>query len=166
MNQPKRSRCEIARKTVNPTVILIPKVLRGRKRWQIAQARCKYGRQQKDNANLEISYFNVLARVKRLMKGSRTLAFERDYKCDNTESNLAMHAFICDSFYLYLECEFDFCYSLEFAFHNCQCEVELRELLNPLKDHQRIKEVILKPDFLTYYKNVLAYQPEHFRYFL
>jgi hypothetical protein len=165
MNQPKRSRCEIARKTTSPTVNQNPIHIKGRKRYQIAQARSKNGRQQKDNESLEIAYFNVLARVKRLLKGSNKLYFERDYRRDHA-SYLAMYAFVCDSFYLYLECEFDFCYSLEFAFCNCRYEAELRELLTPLKDYQRIKEVCLKPDFTTYYKNVLAYQPEHFRHFL
>ncbi|MFA6247613.1 MAG: hypothetical protein WC615_11780 [Mucilaginibacter sp.] len=165
MNQPKRSRCEIARKTNKPTENLTPTKIKGRKRYQIAQARSANGRQQKDNENLEIAYFNVLARVKRLLKGSNKLYFERDYRKDGS-SYLAMYAFVSDSFYLYLECEFDFCYSLEFAFCNCRCEAALRELLTPLKDNLRIKEVSLKPDLTTYYKNVLAYQPEHFRYFL
>lgn len=165
MNQPKRNGCEIARKTTSPSANLTPTAIKGRKRYQIAQARSKNGRQQKDNVHLEIAYFNVLARVKRLLKGSNKLYFERDYRRDHA-SYLAMYAFVSNSFYLYLECEFDFCYSLEFAFYNCSREAELRELLTSLKDHLRIKEVTLKPDFTTYYKNVLAYQPDHFHYFL
>jgi hypothetical protein len=165
MNKTNRHRCEIARKPTSPTQIITPTHFKGKKRYQIAQARSKNGRQQKDNENLEISHLNVLVRVKRLLKGSNKLYFERDYRNDKS-SYLAMYAFVCDSFYLYLECEFDFCYSLEFAFCNCRFEAELRELLFPLKDHLRIKEVTLKPDFTTYYKNVLAYQPEHFHYFL
>ena len=165
MNQPKPSRCETARKVTSPTANPIPTQSKGRKRYQIAQARSTTGRQQKDNENLEIAYFNILSRVKRLFNGTNKLSFERDYRKDGS-SYLAMYAFICDSFYLYLECEFDFCYLLEFAFNNCQYEAELRKLLTPLKGYQRIKEVSLKPDFETHFKNVLAFQPTQYHHFL
>lgn len=165
MNQPKRSRCEIARKVTSPTATPTSKQFKGRKRWQIAQARSKDGRQQKDNASLEISYFNALNAAKRLMSGSKKLAFERDYRGDKS-TYLFMYGFVTDCCYLLLECELDNCYSLEFAFYKCKYEPQLRELLTPLKDHLRIKEVSLQPDFASYYKNVLAFQPTQYHHFL
>ncbi|MET3980406.1 hypothetical protein ABIB62_003007 [Mucilaginibacter sp. UYP25] len=167
MNQNTSSRCEKAIRVTDPSQTKPPQLFTGRKRYQIAQARNPNSRQHNDNLSLEISYFNVLARAKRLWKDSKQLAVERDFRMDKSIAyNQVMYAFITDSFYLFLECEFDYCYSLNFAFNDCPHEVALREMLQPLTSSFRVKEVSLKPDYATFYSNALAYQLEHFRYFL
>jgi len=60
--------------------------------------------------------------------------------------------------YLYIECSFDYLYRIEFAFHNCPCEAEVRELFAAYVFNGRTKEAKLKPSFSEFYHNVLAIQ--------
>jgi hypothetical protein len=139
---------------------------KGRKRWMIAQSRNENSRQHADSLALETGFAVALARAKRLLAGSNKLSFERDYKRDDRGGVLPIYAFLTDSIYLYLECSLDHNYVIQFAFHNCSIEPQLKELLLPLRNIGNVQEVKLKPDFPTFYKNVLAFQPKCFQYLL
>lgn len=147
------------------TLVPIPRHLRMKKRWAIAVNRDNNLSQKNRNLSVEVSYKSILTKAKKLLAQSRHPVFERDYRKDNTESALAMHAYLNNCFYFSLECDFVYNYQLEFAFNNCPFEAEIRELLRDLPFGVTAKEVTLKPDFSMFYLNVLKVQnKEHITY--
>jgi len=149
-----------------PTIQPIPKADRMAKRWIMGKRRARNSRQQLDNESIESHYHFILAKAKEWLSGNNQLVFERDYRFDNSEDAFALHAFISSSFYLYIECGFDFNYRVQYAFNDCKFEDELRRLLRPCPLNTAASQVRLKPDFNTFYRKVLAIQDERYVYYL
>jgi hypothetical protein len=140
---------------------------KSRKRWMIAQSRNVNSRQHNNNnVTLEMTFAVILARAKRLYAGSHKLAFERNFKRDQSAPDLPMHCFHTECMYLYLECALDHNFVIQYAFNDCKHEAQLKELLKPLKYIGRVEEVQLKPSFAIHFKNVLAFQAKSFQYLL
>lgn len=133
------------------------------KRWIVAKRYFGHTRRQLDNETLEGCFMHLLYKVRQLIKGQASTVFERDYRSDNSDSSLAMHAFMTDSIHLYLFCSLNFEYRIEFAFCNCPHEQAIRKLLDAFIFQGRTTEVQLQPDFNTFFRNVQVYQ--HSRYF-
>jgi len=139
------------------TIVPIPKSEQMRKRWKVAQSRSLHTPQKALNALVEQRYHQVLTKVKQLISGT-TPIFERDYRHDSRENALAMHAFIGEHIYLYLECDYSYKYQVEYTFHNCPFEHHIRAMLFTYPLDTRSKVTTLKPDFTTFYENVLRVQ--------
>jgi hypothetical protein len=132
------------------------------KTWKVAQRRSNYQEQQRTNTTVEVFYNSVLFNAKKLHGHSNQPRFERDYRNDRSESGLAMHAFLSDQFYFYLECDLHYDYNIEYAFFRCPFESEIRAMLKGYPCDTRAREANLKPDFPTFYKNVQAFQDKKF----
>jgi hypothetical protein len=144
------------------TIKPIPVHERIPKKWVEAKRKYSHTQQHRDNLLAEHSFMQLLKQATQLLKGEHKTAFNRDYRGCNATDAFAMQVFICPSFYLYLECSYDFVYRVKYAFNSCRHEGEIRKLLNGYLLKGRAKEVQLKPDFNTFYKNVLAVQdPKH-----
>jgi hypothetical protein len=128
------------------------------KKWVEAKRKYSHTQQHRDNILAEHHFMQLLNRAKQLLKNDNTKAFDRDYRGCNATDAFAMQVFICPSVYLYLECSYDFVYRVQYAFNSCRHEDEIRKLLNGYLLKGRAKEVQLKPDFNTFYNNVLAVQ--------
>jgi len=148
--------CDLANS--KSTILPIPKHLRMKKRWGYAQTRSLHEPQKALNRTVEGKYHNLLTKVKQLLAGQPFPIFERDYRYDDSEDALALHAFISYSFYWYLECSYCYDYRISYAFNNCLFEAEVRALLRFHPFDLRATEVQLKPDFINFYKNVLKVQ--------
>jgi hypothetical protein len=144
----------------NPSVNRIPK------RWITAKGMYKDSLMQKLNECIESRYHRILNEVKKLLADEATIVFERDYRSDNTESSFALHAFLSNSFYFYIECNYVFQYQVEYAFNNCKYEAEIRKLLDNYTFTDRATEINLSPTYDDFYRNVLAYQSKSFIYVL
>jgi len=140
------------------TIQPIPRNLRMQKRWSIAVNRTNFPIQRVRNLNREGCYRSILLEVKKLFANTKHPMFERDFKNDNTESALAMHAYLTNSFYFNLECSFMYNYQIQYAFNDCPYEAEIRALIARTSEDSRPTEVKLKPDFATFYLNVLKVQ--------
>jgi len=118
--------------------------------------------QKERNLKVEVSYTSTLKKAKALFAQCVHPIFERDYRKDNSESALAMHAYLTNSFYFYLECDYHCSYQVEFAFHNCPYKKEIRSLLHGFPCGIHAKEVQLEPDFAMFYLNVLKAQDKKY----
>jgi hypothetical protein len=145
-----------------PSIKQIPPNNRQTKRWHYAQRRDNMLGQKRDNIIVEGQFRSILAEVKKLSANEHTPVFERDYRKDNTESALAMHAYLSSSFYFFLECDILCEYRIAYAFHNCPYELAIRKLLEHYLLASRAKEQMLKPDFNTFYLNVLRVQDKQY----
>src|SRR5437879_5619481 len=105
----------------------IPQRLPG-KRWKAAQNRGINKLQVTQNECVEHSFHEVLKAVKTLYMKPDEVYFEKDSKEDKSDF-LGMHSFITSSFYWRLDCAFYYDYEVEFAFHNCPYEAEIRRVL-------------------------------------
>ena len=85
--------------------------------------------QNRANATIEHIYHSILNKAKKLSLTSSRPLFERDYRKDTLENHFAMHAFMSESFYFYLECDIIYSYQIQYSFHNCPFEQELRAML-------------------------------------
>lgn len=84
-------------------------------------------------------------------------------KNDSTEDAAAIHAFMSEHIYLFLQCESSFEYTISYAFSNCPFEAEVRSMFNQCLLDNSFKEVSLVPNFTTYLTNVKRHQhPKHF----
>jgi hypothetical protein len=128
------------------------------KKWLEAKRKYSHTQQHRDNLLAEHCFMQLLNQAKKLLANEHKTAFNRDYRGCNATDAFGMQVFICSSVYLYLECSYDFVYRVEYAFYHCQYEAEIRKLLNGYLLKGRAKEVQLKPDFNTFYNNVLAVQ--------
>jgi hypothetical protein len=140
------------------TIVAIPMQLRMRKRCSIAAIRDNNVSQKERNLKVEMAYMSTLKKVKSLFAQCAHPIFERNYRKDNSESALAMHAYLTNSFYFYLECDFLYNYQVEYALNNCPYVSEIRVMLNDFPFGINAKEVTLKPDFTMFYLNVLKVQ--------
>ena len=128
------------------------------KRW--VEAKRKYGhmQNQRDNETVEGQFMHILYQVKQLLNGQHLTAFSRNYRRCNAYNAFTMEVFICSSVYLHLECSMDYVYRVDYAFNNCQHEVEVRKLLNVYVLKSRAREVQLTPSFGQFYQAVLIVQ--------
>jgi hypothetical protein len=132
----------------------------------LAKYRLKDQLQKRINICIEENFMSVLNEVKFYHAQQPQIVFERDYRHDNRENAHAMHAFISNSFYFYLECDLVYHYKVEFAFHDCAYESKFRDLLSRFQLNKQIKEVALQPSFPIFYKAVLAIQDPKYTYLL
>lgn len=152
--------------TIQPVQIINPetKIRRMEKRWITASNTKAAKGYWVQNGVVELFYDQILDLAKSLYstlpdKYSRTV-FEKDYRNDNTENSFAMHTFITPSFYWYLECHFAYYYHVEYDFHNCPFEEELRTNFER-KFHYangKCNQRKLKPNCEEFYKQVLKVQ--------
>ncbi len=160
MTEEIRSTCKSQEKQPSPPARLLPK------RWIAGRKLYKSSTMQKHNEAIQRRYHIILNQVKKLLAPYRPTVFEKDYRFDNTENSFALHAFLSETFYFYIECDFTYFYRVEYAFNNCKHEAEIRKLLDNYTFKERAKEISVLPDFNTFYDNVLAFQHERFVYVL
>lgn len=134
--------------------------------WILAERRSKDQRQNRLNIHIEGYFMEALRKAKRLLAQSPQTAFERDYRRSSTENAQAMHAFMSSTFYFYLECDPLFHYKVEFAFHHCPYEQQIRTLISKFQVDAEVSERIFKEGFATYFKQALAFQDSKFTYML
>ena len=131
-------------------------------KWRIAQSRDNHASQKSINVSVEVQYHAILTKVKMLLGKSAHPVFERDFKRDHSYGAEVMHSFISSSFYWHLTCDMFYYYCIEYAFYTCSFEAEVKAMLRGHTFNARAKEVQLKPDFNTFYKNVLKVQDSRF----
>jgi hypothetical protein len=134
--------------------------------WILAEKRSKDQHQNRLNIHIEGYFMEALRKAKRLLAQAPQTAFERDYRRSSTENAQTMHAFMSSSFYFYLECDPLFHYKVEFAFHNCPYEQQIRTLISKFQVDAEVTERIFKEGFTIYFKQVLAFQDSKFTYML
>jgi len=139
----------------------LPKQHQMRKSWAVAEARKDNEMRSGINRCTETSYHRIIDAVKLYLKPGEVY-YERDHKHDKRQNALAMHCFMTSSSYIYLECLLNYEYMVEYAFHNCQYEADLRAMFAPFPLNHRAVEVELKPNFRAYYDTVLSVQEPHF----
>jgi hypothetical protein len=132
------------------------------KRWIVAERRKNWEHQTGMNRCTEAAYHRIIEAVKQRFLMPGELYYDRDYKQDKTENCCAMHSFITPTFYIYLECSFDYEYRVEYAFWNCPFEAEIRTMLRPYPLDRQAREVTLKPDFTAFFDTVLRIQDPRF----
>lgn len=140
------------------TLVPIPRHLRMKKRWAIAVNRDNNLSQKNRNLSVEVSYKSILTKAKKLLAQSRHPVFERDYRKDNTQSALTMHAYFTHSFYFTLECDLAYNYQIDFACNRCPFELDIKGIVIRLLRELNPKEVTLKPKFTEFYLNTLKAQ--------
>jgi hypothetical protein len=143
-----------AKSTIEP----ILKHLRMKKRWQIAVSKDNALSQKQRNASVELRYKIMLAEFKKLFADTKHPVFERDYRYDNTQSALTMHAYFTHSFYFTLECDLAYKYQIDFACNRCSFELDIRGMVIRLLRELNPREVMLKPKFTEFYLNTLKAQ--------
>ena len=137
------------------------------KRWVLAKRKYGHTRNQLTNETLESAFHSMLYKVKLLLKQHPAQSvFEKDFRFDNIQDAFVLHAFISSNVYLYLECSLDYVYRIEYAFNDCKQEVVIRQLLAAYVFTGRTKEVMLKPDFSTFFEAVLQFQDKKHIYSL
>lgn len=132
------------------------------KLWVKAQGRPNHIVQKQTNRTIESSFIRLLAKAKELSKGDRQPIFERDYRHDKTDSETIMHAYMSSTIYLLLECDYQFNFAIQYSFNNCPFEKELTALMIGYPYDLHSTNVDLKPDFNTFYRNVLNYQDKKY----
>ena len=151
--------------TPDETQLLGPSRLK--KRWKTALIKQK-GMNKDINKLVEAYYKDVLAFVKPLISTlpdtySRTV-FERDYREDSSENSFAMHSFITPSFFWYLECDYAYRYRVEYDFHNCPFEEQIRNKLSGMYTLlERTEQRHLQPNCEEFLKRVFKVQDEKYR---
>jgi hypothetical protein len=147
----------------HPSNVITPLPYKDRmpKQWKIAQTRFGYISQKRDNRIIEHTFIRVLAKAKVLLARPGLVVFERDIREDNSHDSFTMHVYICKSFYFQLECQLNCDFKVEYCFNNCRVEREIRQLLTPTLSFVP-REVLLKPDFNTFYEAVLRVQDKKY----
>jgi hypothetical protein len=134
--------------------------------WITAKTKTNNYHQRYRNQIMDTYYPFLVTKVKLLLAPAKPIVFERDYKKLPSDSLIAIHAFLSPSVYFRLDCDAAFNYSMDYAFHHCPHEQEIRALMRSYQLADKAKEVSLKPDFPTFYKNVRAFQGNRFFYTL
>jgi len=138
----------------------LPKRYQFKKPWITAQSRKNYEQITGMNRCTEAAYHRIIDAVKQQHLVSGKIYFERDFKFDKSHNCCAMHSFMTSSFYIYLECNIDYIFRVEFAFNDCAYESEIRAMLKPYPLDRQATEVQKQPDFHTLLMNVLHTQDE------
>lgn len=137
------------------------------KRWK-SSLTVSNGRDKNINFMVELYYKQLLEFAKSVISTlpdtySRTV-FEKDYREDNTENCFTMHSFITPNFYLYLECDFAYCYRVEYDFYNCPFEDQIRAKFETMATMMKYsKQRHLQPNCDEYLKSVFKVQDEKYR---
>lgn len=120
------------------------------------------------NSIIELTYHEILKSAKslysQLESTSERTVFEKDYRCDNSESSLAMHTFLTSSCYFHLECSYDYLYRIRYDFYNCPFENELMEQIE-LRDQYTpgsCKHWQTKPNCNEFFQRVVEVQDAKF----
>ncbi|MDO3643839.1 hypothetical protein [Mucilaginibacter sp. L3T2-6] len=123
------------------------------KRWKTAQTRGSNPAQARQNECTEFAYHEVLNLVKMNYMQAGEVYFEKDFKHDKDPKNfLAMHSFLSLTFYWRLDCAAYYDYEIEFAFHECPFEEEVRKLFRAFPLERQAKEKVLQPNFKMFYR--------------
>ena len=138
----------------------LPKRYQFKKPWIVAQSRKNHDMDQCQNRSTEAAFHRIIDAVKQHLSKSDKIYFERDFRHDKTHNCAAMHSFMTSSFYIYLECNIDYIYRVEFAFNNCPFESEIRQMLQPYPLDRQAVEVQKQPDYHTFFLNLLHIQDE------
>lgn len=135
---------------------------RGTKRWVAAQTKGPFKQKLMQNNSIESAYHRVIAIVKSALAGQSITYYDRDLKKDKSQGLYVMHSFITNSFYWRLECDLCCDYRIEYAFHNCPYEVDIRKLMRayPLDRATRLKQ--FPTDLPTFYASVMRLQHKQF----
>lgn len=132
------------------------------KTWVTGRGNSKFDQERPTNNIVQATYMSILAKVKTMHSPSSYPVFERDYRHDNTDSAIMMLAFMSDGFYWVLECDVHGKYNVQYAFHNCSFEKEVRELIQVYPFEARCTELDLQPDFASFFQNVLRFQDKQY----
>lgn len=141
-----------------PTITPLPSGQRAVKRWLIAKRRDNHEMEKLRNLVIERSYHTVLKVAKQIIGKPSLPVFERDYTRDNSESATAMHAYLDSNFYFTLDCDWLYQYRVEYAFNECKHKRQLLNLIDSYPFDANATEKVLKPDFHSFYCNVLKAQ--------
>jgi hypothetical protein len=109
---------------------------------------------KKRNAALEADYHKVLQGIKKLYETSgRELAFERNYKVDQSGNNsFAIHSFMTKSCYWYLNCDECGVFAMYYLFEGCPFEREINEIIATEAGQWFISDTLIEPDLATAFK--------------
>lgn len=117
------------------------------------------------NNTVEGMYHAVLKTVTKLYaklpnKDDRVIV-EMDMKLHPLDGE-QMHAFLTPHFLLFLECDVQNHYRVEYCFHQCPLEAEIKAIMKEFLINSYSTEVRKMPDYKTYFAQVLRCQPERF----
>ncbi|RZK38668.1 MAG: hypothetical protein EOO90_21465 [Pedobacter sp.] len=117
------------------------------------------------NDTVEVMYHAVLKRVTALYsslpKNEDRVIVEMDMKLHPLDGE-QMHAFLTPHYLLFLECDHFNHYRVEYCFHQCPLEAEIKAIMEEFLINSYSTEIRKMPDYSTYFKNVLQCQPERF----
>ncbi|HWZ34516.1 MAG TPA: hypothetical protein VNW51_00070 [Mucilaginibacter sp.] len=130
-----------------------------RKRWIIAQSSSSYRTKAIANRCLEASYHEVIKSVKQFMQPNEQY-YERDLKTDNESGFMAMHSFMCATFYWRLDCNLLYDYEVRFQFQNCAFESEIRKMFRAYPLDRMTIEAPFKVPLATVFARLLADEPQ------
>lgn len=125
--------------------------------WVVAQERPAQQLQQGANSSTEFEYLRIVEFVKQRLEPG-TSYFYRDFRYDKEEHLAAMYSFLCPSFYICLDCSFDYEYVVDYSFFNCPFEMEIREMLKPFPMDRRATERKFEQSFTAFYNGVMILQ--------
>lgn len=131
------------------------------KRWIFALRRADTSTIQM-NEYTELVYHRIIRLIKKWHLNDGEVYCERDYKLDKKDGLFSMHAFMTATFYWRLDCSLLNAYQIEYAFDDCLFENIMRETLCKYPLNQHVVEVVLRPDFKTFYKTTLTIQSQDF----
>jgi hypothetical protein len=114
------------------------------------------------NVPLEGVYHHLLRSIKQMLatlpdEKDRTV-IELNRKHDST-SVFGMHEFLAPSIYFSLECDHFDRYQIYYAFNNFTFKAQVEAKFKHCSLHSRLQVKELTPDFDSFYKNAIAYQP-------
>ena len=132
------------------------------KTWMTGRGNSKFDQERPTNNAIEATYMSILAKVKTRHSPSSYPVFERDYRHDNTDSAIMMHAFMSESIYWVLECDVHGKYNVQYAFHNCTFEKQVLALMDEYPLNTRCTELELQPAFPIFFQNVLRFQDKRY----
>jgi hypothetical protein len=124
------------------------KPYRESKYWIRAKRRYNNKHMQITNECTEWEYHRLIKEVKKLFVTRNEYVFERDYK-SNRESLFTMHEFQCESVFLQLWCCFSEFYFVDFDFHNCPFEQEIRQHFSKGMLYTQNRHFPLDPGFFS-----------------
>jgi len=133
-----------------------------RKLWVTAMSTTKRQQFRNQNTNVEAAFMRLLKEVKEQWLKPGTIYYEKDCRQNRDEGIMSMHCFITPHFCWLLQCNFEYFYEIEFAFHNCDYEAHIRAELRAYPFEKHAKEENFMPDYPTFYKAVLAIQDKKY----
>ncbi|QPH37896.1 hypothetical protein [Pedobacter endophyticus] len=115
------------------------------------------------NEGMEYMYHDLLKRIKKmystLPNEADRLVVEIDCKNDPFDPD-GLWCFFTPHLYYHVRCNYVERYEVDYQFHNCPFENEIRAWFKRVLHPMYTNEVSKKPDYPTFYQRVLAYQPK------